>query len=57
MTVKIVDNIPAGDLGTHLPKLSGHKEPEQVAKAEVKPEEPPPPEEKPPPPPEPAETG
>ncbi len=52
MTVKIVDNIPAGDLGTHLPKL--HKEPEQVAKAEVKPEEPPPPEEvKPPPPPEP----
>jgi len=58
MTVKIVDNIPAGDLGTHLPKLAGHKkpEPEQVAKAEVKPEEPqppPPPEEKPPPPPEP----
>ena len=52
MTVKIVDNIPAGDLGTHLPKL--HKEPGQVAKAEVKPEEPPPPEEvKPPPPPEP----
>jgi TonB family protein len=49
MTVKIVDNIPAGDLGTHLPKL--HNEPEQVAKAEVKPEEPPPPEEKPPPPP------
>ena len=31
MTVKIVDNIPAGDLGTHLPKL--HNEPEQVAKA------------------------
>ncbi len=52
MTVKIVDNIPAGDLGTHLPKL--HNEPEQVAKAEVKPEKPPPPEEvKPPPPPEP----
>lgn len=59
-TVKMVDNIPAGDLGTHLPKLSGHHEPppEQVAKAEVKPEEPkvtppppPPPEEKPPPPP------
>lgn len=49
MTVKIVNNIPAGDLGTHLPKLSGHKEPEQIAKAEVKPEEPPP-EEKPPPP-------
>lgn len=53
MTVKIVDNIPAGDLGTHLPKLSGRKEPEQVAKAEVKPDVPPPPEEKPPPPPEP----
>jgi protein TonB len=51
MTVKIVDNIPAGDLGTHLPKL--HKEPVQVAKAEAKPEEPPPPEEKPPLPPEP----
>ncbi len=51
MTVKIVDNIPAGDLGTHLPKLSGYKqpEPEQVAKAEVKPEEPPPPEAPPPP--------
>jgi protein TonB len=48
MTVKIVDNIPAGDLGTHLPKLAGRKpEPEQVAKAEVKSE--PPPEEKPPP--------
>ncbi len=57
MTVKIVDNIPAGDLGTHLPRLAGHKkpQPEQVAKAEVKPEEPPPPEEKPPPPPEPVE--
>jgi TonB family protein len=55
MTVKIVDNIPAGDLGTHLPKLSGHNkpEPEQVAKAEVKPEEPPKPEEKPLPPSEP----
>jgi TonB family protein len=53
MTVKIVDDIPAGDLGTHLPKLSGHNkpEPEQLAKAEVKPEEPPPPEEKPPEPP------
>jgi len=51
MTVKIVDKLPAGDLGTHLPRL--HKEPEQLAKAEVKPEEPPPPAEKPPPPPEP----
>ena len=53
MTVKIVDNFKAGDLGTHLPKLSGRKEPEQVAKAEVKPDEPQPPEEKPLPPPEP----
>jgi periplasmic protein TonB len=46
MTVKIVDNIPAGDLGTHLPKLAGHKKPppEEVAKAD----EPQPPEEKPP---------
>lgn len=51
MTVKIVDNIPAGDLGTHLPKLAGHKKPppEEVAKAD----EPPPPEEKPPEPPKP----
>ena len=53
MTVKIVDNIPAGDLGTHLPKLHKAPEPEQVAKEEVKPEEPPPPEEKPPEPPAP----
>ena len=55
MTVKIVDDIPAGDLGTHLPKLAGHNnpEPEQLAKAEVKPQQPPPPEEKPPPPPPP----
>lgn len=59
-TVKIVDNIPAGDLGTHLPKLSGHKKaqakPEQIAKAEVPPPEPPkvePPKEQPPPPPPP----
>ncbi len=36
-TVKIVDDIPAGDLGTHLPRLA----PEQLAKAEPpKPEEP-----------------
>jgi len=51
MTVKIVDNIPAGDLGTHLPKLAGHKkpQPEEVAKAD----EPRPPEEKPPEPPKP----
>lgn len=40
MTVKIVDNIPAGDLGTHLPKLSGHNEPEQVARADIKPDQP-----------------
>jgi TonB family protein len=55
MTVKIVDDIPAGDLGTHLPKLSGRNspQPEQLAKAEVKTEEPPPPEEKPPEPPKP----
>ncbi|MGB6089119.1 MAG: hypothetical protein WBG26_06465, partial [Candidatus Binataceae bacterium] len=44
-TVKIVDNIPAGDLGTHLPRLSASK-PE---KAEApKPEEPKPEEAKPP---------
>src|SRR5579862_3526829 len=51
MTVKIVDNIPAGDLGTHLPKLASRKkpEPEEVAKAD----EPRPPEEKPPEPPKP----
>ncbi len=61
-TVKIVDNIPAGDLGTHLPKLSGHQHaeppPEQIAKAEPPPPEPPkvePPKEQPPPPPPPAE--
>jgi TonB family protein len=53
MTVKIVDNIPAGDLGTHLPKLHKAPEPEQVAKEEVKPEEPSPPEVKPPEPPKP----
>jgi colicin import membrane protein len=49
-TVKIVDNIPAGDLGTHLPKLSHRPKPppaekpppQQVAKAEeVKPPAPP----------------
>ncbi|HEY6419508.1 MAG TPA: TonB family protein [Candidatus Binataceae bacterium] len=39
-TVKIVDSIPAGDLGTHLPRLAPRKA-EQIAKAEVpKPEEP-----------------
>jgi TonB family protein len=50
MTVKIVDNIPAGDLGTHLPKLHKEPPPEQIAKEEVKPEEPPPPQEPPKPP-------
>lgn len=50
MTVKIVDNIPAGDLGTHLPKLHREPPPEQIAKEEVKPEEPPPPQEVPKPP-------
>jgi TonB family protein len=37
-TVKIVDNIPAGDLGTHLPRINRHRSEE--AKAEPKPEEP-----------------
>jgi TonB family protein len=36
-TVKIVDNIPAGDLGTHLPKLNQHRA--EPAKAAPKPEE------------------
>src|ERR1700687_2353917 len=36
-TVKIVDNIPAGDLGTHLPRINRHHPAE--AKAEPKPEE------------------
>jgi protein TonB len=37
-TVKIVDNIPAGDLGTHLPRINRHRNEE--AKAAPKPEEP-----------------
>src|SRR5260370_17884253 len=37
-TVKIVDNIPAGDLGTHLPRINRHHNDE--AKAQPKPEEP-----------------
>ena len=37
-TVKIVDNVPAGDLGTHLPKINQHHAEEQ--KAAPKPEEP-----------------
>jgi TonB family protein len=36
-TVKIVDNIPAGDLGTHLPRINRHQADE--AKAAPKPEE------------------
>ncbi len=39
-TVKIVDSLPAGDLGTHLPRLAPRKA-EQIAKADVpKPAEP-----------------
>jgi len=34
-TVKIVDNIPAGDLGTHLPRINRHRTEE--AKPESKP--------------------
>jgi colicin import membrane protein len=58
-TVKIVDNLPAGDLGTHLPRLSGRVRPKpppkQIAKAEehfethepkIEPLKPPPEEEK-----------
>ncbi|HZC46780.1 MAG TPA: hypothetical protein VE243_09900, partial [Candidatus Acidoferrum sp.] len=37
-TVKIVDNIPAGDLGTHLPRINRHSAEESKA-AEHKPEE------------------
>ncbi|MDO8433693.1 MAG: cell envelope integrity protein TolA [Candidatus Binatus sp.] len=36
-TVKIVDDIPAGDLGTHLPRINRNR---KEAKAEPKPEEP-----------------
>ncbi|MGD0073651.1 MAG: cell envelope integrity protein TolA [Candidatus Binataceae bacterium] len=53
-TVKIVDDIPAGDLGTHLPRLSHRARPKE---AEAKPPPPPPKQEpvvtKPPPPPPP----
>lgn len=46
-TVKIVDNIPAGDLGTHLPRLSS--KPTREEKADTpKPQEPKPDEAKPP---------
>ena len=37
-TVKIVDNIPAGDLGTHLPRINRHQTTESKAAA-PKPEE------------------
>jgi TonB family protein len=37
-TVKIVDNIPAGDLGTHLPRINRHQAEESKAAAH-KPEE------------------
>jgi TonB family protein len=38
-TVKIVDNVPAGDLGTHLPPINKHHE-EKPKPAASKPEEP-----------------
>ncbi len=38
-TVKIVDDIPAGDLGTHLPRINRHKTAQAKAEA-PKPEEP-----------------
>ncbi len=37
-TVKIVDNVPAGDLGTHLPRINRNRTEE--SKAESKPQEP-----------------
>ncbi len=46
-TVKIVDRLPAGDLGTHLPKFSHHHQIHNPEPAEEKPPEPS--EEKPPP--------
>ena len=39
-TVKIVDNIPAGDLGTHLPRINRHKTEEPKPESQPKPEEP-----------------
>jgi periplasmic protein TonB len=42
-TVKIVDTLPAGDLGTHLPRLDAPKPHERERAEEVKPEEPTPP--------------
>ncbi len=37
-TVKIVDNIPAGDLGTHLPRINRHRA-DEAKQAAPKPEE------------------
>jgi TonB family protein len=42
-TVKIVDTLPAGDLGTHLPRLDAPKPHERKRAEEPKPEEPKPP--------------
>ena len=39
-TVKIVDNIPAGDLGTHLPRINRHRTEEAKPESKPKPEEP-----------------
>ena len=47
-TVKIIDSIPAGDLGTHLPQLSRDQEPARPAPS-IAEEEPPEPEATPPP--------
>jgi len=46
-TVKIVDSLPAGDLGTHLPQLSRHHHIDNPESPDENPPEPP--EEKPPP--------
>src|SRR5208282_5752068 len=47
-TVKIVDSLPAGDLGTHLPRLATRKEEQAKAQEPPKVEEQKPPELKPP---------
>jgi len=47
-TVKIVDSLPAGDLGTHLPRLATHKAEQAKAQEPPKVEEQKPPELKPP---------
>jgi len=38
-TVKIVDNIPAGDLGTHLPRINRHTAADQSKQSAPKPQE------------------